>query len=248
MRTRNAGFTLLELMVVLVIAGILVGVGVPAMGTFIRSARMTSAANDVMAALHYARSEAIKRRAPVTVCTSADPLDAAPVCADTSDLLGWVVFVDNDADGQWDAAATFVDVDGDGNQDVLEEDGPDADLVWTALQADEDVDLDGNQDVEEPDVPEVIITQHARLPATISGRSSADPLRITYLDTGFAQDVNQSQIVLCDERGNVASSGELSAARGITVAATGRAGVTRDPEQIATLIAAVGGTIGGCSG
>jgi prepilin-type N-terminal cleavage/methylation domain-containing protein len=248
MKTRNSGFTLLELMVVLVIAGILVGVGIPAMGNFIRNARMTSAANDVMAALHYARSEAIKRRAPVTVCTSTDPLAAAPSCANTPDLRGWIVFVDNDADGQWDSAATFVDVDGDGNQDVLEEDGPDADSVWTALQPDEDIDGDGNQDVEEPDVPEVILTQHDLLPGTISGRGSANPLRITYLDTGFAQDANQGEIVLCDERGNVASSGELSAARGITIAATGRAGVTRDPGQIAGLIADIGGTIGGCSG
>ena len=56
-----------------------------------------------------------------------------------------------------------------------------------------------------------------------------------------------SQLVICDQRGNVPSVGELSAARGILVSATGRAGVTRDRGEIQTLVTAIGGTIGGCS-
>jgi hypothetical protein len=44
------------------------------MGSFIRNGRITAAANDVMAALHFTRSEAIKRRQPVTLCTSANAL------------------------------------------------------------------------------------------------------------------------------------------------------------------------------
>jgi type IV fimbrial biogenesis protein FimT len=197
MNTRMHGFTLLELMMVVVVAGVLLGIGVPAMGNLIRNSRMTGSANDVMAALHFARSEAIKRRVPVTVCTSADPQAADPVCDATDVLTGWLVFVDTNGNGQRDAA-------------------------------------------------ELLLNQHAPLPDTISARGTADPLRIIYLDTGFAQDTAGSQLVLCDERGNVPSSGALSAARGITISATGRAGVTREPDQIAGLIADVGGTIGGC--
>ena len=198
MNTRPRGFTLFELMIVLAIAGLLLGLGVPAMGDFIRNSRITGAANDVMAALHYARSEAIKRRRPVSLCSSANSQDANPGCAATSQLTGWIVFVDLNQDGQRDAG-----------EDVL--------------------------------------LQREPLPATITARASSNPLRVTYLDNGFALNPVASQLVLCDERGNVASAGQLSAARGILVSATGRAGVTRDRGEIQTLVTAIGGAIGGCS-
>ena len=111
----------------------------------------------------------------MTLCTSSNPADASPVCANTAVLAGWFVFVDNNANGQWDSAWTFNDVDGDGNQDVEETDGPDPDSVWTALQADEDIDLDGNQDVAEVDVAEDVLYRHDPLPATITARASANP-------------------------------------------------------------------------
>jgi type IV fimbrial biogenesis protein FimT len=174
------------------------------MGNFIRNARITGAANDVMVGLHFARSEAIKRRVPVTLCTSANPLVSdnplvpEPVCTASTQLLGWIAFVDT-------------------NQDGLRDPG------------------------------EQLLLQRDRLPNSIVARSSANPLRVTYLDTGFALSINAAQLVLCDERGNLNSGGELSAARGITVSATGRAGVTRDPAEIQTLIAAIGGSIAGCS-
>lgn len=246
MDSQSRGFTLLELMVVLVIAGVLFGIGVPAMGDFLRNARMNAAANDLLAAMYVARTEAIKRRTPVTLCSSANPNAAAPTCAASPLLTGWFVFVDNNANGQWDSAWTFNDIDGDGNKDVAETDGPDADTVWTALQPDEDIDLDGNQDVAEVDVPEDVLYRHDPLPTTITARASADPLRITYLATGFAQG-NGGRLVMCDSRGNVASGGELSAARGITVSVTGRPNITRDPTEIGALLTLLGTSVGGCS-
>jgi type IV fimbrial biogenesis protein FimT len=208
MKTLQTGFTLLELMLVVVIAGLLFGIGVPAMGNFIRNARITGAANDVMVGLHLARSEAIKRRVPVTLCTSAAPLAANPVCTASTQLLGWIAFVDDNGDTVVDAS------DGNGVRDAGES---------------------------------VVLLQREPLPATVVGRSSANPLRVTYLDTGFALDPNAAQLVLCDKRGNENSGGELSAARGITVSATGRAGVTRDPTEIQVLMDAIGGSIAGCS-
>jgi prepilin-type N-terminal cleavage/methylation domain-containing protein len=246
MKKRTHGFTLLELMFVLVIAGILLGIGVPAMGDFIRNGRMTGAANDVLVAMHYARSEAIKRRLPVVMCTSDNALDAEPACADSAELTGWIVFVDNNGNGQWDAAWTFSDFDGDGNQDVEESDlNGDG---WDPDDPAEDIDDDDSQDVEEPNVAEAIVLQHAPLPGTISARSSADPLRVVYLPTGFAQDTNAAQLVMCDSRGNEPSAGDLSAARGITISAAGRAGITRQQDEIQTLVDEIGGDpIGGCS-
>jgi len=82
--------------------------------------------------------------------------------------------------------------------------------------------------------------------ARITARSSADPFSVTYLINGLALDPNRSQIVLCDERGNVPSAGELSSARGILIAVTGRAGVTRSLDEIQDLIGDIGTAVGGC--
>jgi hypothetical protein len=45
----------------------------------------------------------------------------------------------------------------------------------------------------------------------------------------------------------VPSGGQLSTARGIQIAVTGRAQVTRDLAQVQTLIDDIGVAIGGCS-
>lgn len=89
------GFTLLELMLTVTVAGIILGLGAPNMADFIRNSRMTSSANDVLAALHMARTEAVKRRAWTVMCMSPDPTADTPTC--TAAGTGWIVFVD-DAD------------------------------------------------------------------------------------------------------------------------------------------------------
>jgi type IV fimbrial biogenesis protein FimT len=198
MRKAHSGFTLLELMLVITIAGLLLAFAFPAMGNFIRNARITGAANDVMAALHFTRSEAVKRRQPVTLCTSANALDVAPTCAASPLLTGWIAFVDLNQNGTLDPG-------------------------------------------------EALLLQHAPMPATITARSSVNPFQVTYLQTGFALNPNTAQLVLCDERGNVATGGQLSSARGIRVTATGRAGVTRDLGEVQDLIDDINTTISGCT-
>jgi type IV fimbrial biogenesis protein FimT len=90
------GFTLVEALVVLVVAGALVRVAVPSFSAFTASMRLTSAANDLLADLHLTRAEAMKRRRRVVICKSADGL----ACADAGGWhQGWIVFVDSDADG-----------------------------------------------------------------------------------------------------------------------------------------------------
>ena len=89
------GFTLLELMLTITVAGVILGLGAPSMAEFIRNSRMTSSANDVLAALHMARTEAVKRRAWTVMCMSPDPNATTPTC--TAAGRGWIVFVD-DAD------------------------------------------------------------------------------------------------------------------------------------------------------
>jgi len=95
-QTQN-GFTLIELMVTIMVMAIVLGIGIPSMTDFVRNSRMTGTANDLLAAMHVARSGAVSRRAPTTVCRSANPMAASPACGAGT---GWIVFVDaNDVDG-----------------------------------------------------------------------------------------------------------------------------------------------------
>lgn len=95
------GFTLMELMVVLAVVGVIMGMAVPNFSLYVRNSRLTGGANDVLASITRARTEAIKRQLSVAVCATDNPNIAVPVCstAATAWRLGWVVWVD--ADNDW---------------------------------------------------------------------------------------------------------------------------------------------------
>jgi len=92
------GFNLLELMVTLLVAGIVLGMGVPNFVEFQRNNAMISTANEMIAGLYLARTEAVKRQVPMTLCGSPDPLIAAPVCG-AGGNGGFIVFVDENNNG-----------------------------------------------------------------------------------------------------------------------------------------------------
>ena len=83
------GFTLIELMVSLTVAGILLAIAVPAFNSFLQNDRDTGQANSLVESLTYARSEAVKRASPngITFCPSASgtACDAGPWTE------GWIV-------------------------------------------------------------------------------------------------------------------------------------------------------------
>ena len=96
MKKRNqTGFTLYELLITVLIVGVVLTVGVPNMTEFTRNSRITTSANDFHAAFHLARSEAARARQNVTICASANSMDADADCGGTWDQ-GMIVFMDID--------------------------------------------------------------------------------------------------------------------------------------------------------
>jgi type IV fimbrial biogenesis protein FimT len=91
---KQAGVTLVELMLGLVVLAVILGIGVPSFQNLMRNSEMTSRANSAIIALQLARSEAIRRGRPVTACPSSD----AQTCG-TNWGDGWIVFVDGNASG-----------------------------------------------------------------------------------------------------------------------------------------------------
>lgn len=96
----NKGFTIIELLVTIAIAGILVAVAMPSFTSSIKSNRLTAINNDLVSALNLARSEAVKRNQQVVVRRDAAGWDD-----------GWQVFVDIDRDSSA------------GNDDVFNDNG-----------------------------------------------------------------------------------------------------------------------------
>lgn len=92
---KNAGFTLIELMVTMVVGAVLMAVGVPSVRTFLRNAELASASNNLIAAVNAARGEAMKRGSNAMVIPR-------PGVGWSS---GWVVFIDQNRNGLYDAAS-----------------------------------------------------------------------------------------------------------------------------------------------
>ena len=94
MNTRTqAGFTLYELLVTVLIVGVILTLAVPNMQDFARNSRMTSTANDMHAAFHLARSESSRAKSNITICPSNDGATCSGTWED-----GYIVFVDDDGD------------------------------------------------------------------------------------------------------------------------------------------------------
>lgn len=81
------GFSLIELMIVLAIIAIGAAIAVPSYQSSIASNRKTSAANNLLGVLQFARSEAVIRRKQIKVCASADGTS----CSGTDWSTGGVV-------------------------------------------------------------------------------------------------------------------------------------------------------------
>ncbi len=83
----NAGFTLIEAVVVLGVAAILAAIAIPSMSHMASDMRMYSASSQLVADLNLARNEAIKRNAQVLICAPGGGSPAT--CATATTTNNW---------------------------------------------------------------------------------------------------------------------------------------------------------------
>lgn len=88
MKTNN-GFTLIELMVAVAIAAILLAVAVPSFNAMLAGNRLATQTNDVIGAVLFARSEAIRRNRTITFCRAASA--TANTCTAGVNWTDWIV-------------------------------------------------------------------------------------------------------------------------------------------------------------
>jgi type IV fimbrial biogenesis protein FimT len=99
-QTKNLGVTLIELIVAISIVAILVSIAIPNFSSAIRSTRLTTYANELVASLNLARSEAVKRGVQVSVRRKGS--------INQNWDSGWDIFTDLDGDGVLDTADTLL--------------------------------------------------------------------------------------------------------------------------------------------
>lgn len=86
------GFTLVELMVVIAIVAVLLTLALPSFEGSMRSNRVATTTNEMIASLALARSEAIRSSRTSRLCASSDGATCVGTWND-----GWIVATDNDA-------------------------------------------------------------------------------------------------------------------------------------------------------
>lgn len=104
---RVAGFTIIELLVVMAVAAVFLSLAAPGFADFVLRMRLGSSMSDLKSDLLLARSEAIRRNSRVVVCprSSATSSACAASVAATTWMNGWLVCYDADGDGACDAAS-----------------------------------------------------------------------------------------------------------------------------------------------
>ncbi|MFT4872316.1 GspH/FimT family pseudopilin [Congregibacter sp.] len=91
----QSGFTLIELMMVLILVAILLALSGPSFQASLQRNRLQTAVNSIATALSFARAEAVIRSEPVALCPTVDTAS----CSGSNWETGWLIFVDNGAGG-----------------------------------------------------------------------------------------------------------------------------------------------------
>ncbi len=94
-KNSQTGFTIIELLVVIVVFAIGATIAIPSYQSLIRSNRMTVQVNELVADIHYARSEAIKRGRSVSICRTNPGSNACKTNKNWG-VNGWIIIADSE--------------------------------------------------------------------------------------------------------------------------------------------------------
>jgi len=192
----QAGFTLYELLITLIIVGVVMSYGMANLSDFTKNGRMTATANDLHAAFHMARSESSRAKTNITICGSADPMGNGADCDGTWEQ-GYIVFIDTD-----------------GN--LLRAGGT-----------------------------ETILRRHDAVESGVNLRIANGATYFSYGQSGLGRGnvgfvPAITQVVMCDDRGNITAAGGNSEARLFVATPLGRATILRDKTLIGNALTNMG--------
>lgn len=103
--TKIRAFTLIEMLVAVVLVALILQLATPAFTRFIQNNYSVSISNNLITSLKFARSEAIKRNTPVTICATSDANFTG--CGNAWNL-GWIIFSDLNGDGALNAGSDTI--------------------------------------------------------------------------------------------------------------------------------------------
>jgi type IV fimbrial biogenesis protein FimT len=103
---RQKGFTLLEMLMTITVAGILLGLAVPTLGNVTRAVRLSGGSREFIVDFALARNEAVLRATNVSVCTSTNLTS----CTNSGWGSGRLIFVDGGVLGAVDGGDQIISV------------------------------------------------------------------------------------------------------------------------------------------
>jgi type IV fimbrial biogenesis protein FimT len=99
---RQRGLSLIELMIAIAMLALVMGLGLPSMLEMVDGNRVARQATWLQSDLRLARAEAVRRGAPVAMCTSTN---GSGCTANSSWRDGWIVFSNRLGDGNFNAGS-----------------------------------------------------------------------------------------------------------------------------------------------
>jgi type IV fimbrial biogenesis protein FimT len=110
LRPAHAGFTIIELMIVVTLLAVLAVFAFPSFQSFIASNRLTAESNELLSGMNLARSEAVRVQRRVLLCRAAaadgvvnfSATNGCVTTANSEPWQAWAVFVDENSNGAID--------------------------------------------------------------------------------------------------------------------------------------------------